>query len=365
MTSGADGACHAFRYGGPAAVVDPLLSFLFDLRRMEDTVLSTLEHLGVQRHNLPRPFGGGSSASPPQAPATIGNDGAAALPSAPSLPMPVTDPIDSDAHEVVASRSAAPDSSVGGVTPQLLSWLDAQSSAPRSSSALSLRLLRLFVTAAEAGADVFVRDVATREDSHVGQAFKRTRPDKGAAPTEPNEDAVVHGTDSTVLHVGSLTAAEIHTAVQEWRGYEKFLKRGVAEMKATLAAVTAAQPGNSYSCHAKWVEHTRSDAKVTSVVPGSAVLKRNYEELISLNDALATCQAAVHTAYVVLEDNLDVFLEEAQAVDRQERLFQHHLSAARSECAALHALRCHIKRARKALGRCIYGLPSTTNMQPR
>ncbi|CAG9575260.1 conserved hypothetical protein [Leishmania major strain Friedlin] len=364
MTSNGDGQRHGFRYGAPAAVVDPLLSFLFDLRRMEDTVLSTLEHIGVRRRDLPRPFGGGSSASPPQVPATADDDVAVFF-DVPSLRMPASDPIGAYAHEIAANRSDARDVSVGGVIHQLLSWLDSQSSSSQSSPVSSKQLLTIFATATGAGADVFLRDAATLDDTHIERTFQRAKPDKSAASPTPDEETLAYGDDSTARLVGTLTAADIHAAVQEWRGYERLLKSSVAEMKATLAAVTAARPSSSYSCHAKWVERTRSGGKSTSVVPASAVLKRNYEELISLNDALATCQAAVHTAYVALEDNLDVLLEEAQTVDRQERLFQHHVSMARRECAALHALRSRIKQARRALQRCVYSQRRRTQVQPR
>lgn len=363
MASNGDDATHAFRYGAPAAVVDPLLSFLFDLRRMEDNVLSTLEHIGVQRRDLPRPFGCGSSASPPQVPATADED-AAVFPDAPPLPMPASDPIDAYAREIAANHSDARDVSVAGVIHQLLSWLGSQLSSSRSPPAPSQQLLTIFATAAGAGADVFLRDAATLEDTHVGGTFKRAKPDKSAASSTLDEKTLAWGDESTVRLVGTLTSADIHAAVQEWRGYERLLKSSAAEMKATLAAVTAARLGNSYSCHAKWVERTRRDGKSTFVVPASAVLKRNYEELISLNDALATCQAAVHVAYVALEDNLDVLLEEALTVDRQERLFQHHVSVAHRECAALHALRGRIKQARKALEACAYGQRGRTKAQP-
>ncbi|CAJ1989573.1 hypothetical protein conserved [Leishmania donovani] len=364
MTSNRDAKRHGFRYGAPAAVVDPLLSFLFDLRRMEDTVLSTLDHIGVRRRDLPRPFGGGSSASPPEVPATADDD-AAVFSEAPSLRMPASDPIDAYAYEIAANSSDAHDVSVVGVIHQLLSWLDSNSSSSQLSSPPSQQLLTIFAAAVGAGADVFLRDAATLEDTHVERTFKRPKPDKSVASPTFDGETLACGDDSTARLVGTLTAGDIHAAVQEWRGYERLLKSSVAEMKTTLAAVTAARPNSSYSCHAKWIERTRSDGKSTFVVPGSAVLKRNYEELISLNDALATCQAAVHAAYVALEDNLDVLLEEAQTVDRQERLFQHHVSVAHRECAALHELRRRIKQVRKTLERCAHGQRGRPKVQPR
>ncbi|KAG5477112.1 hypothetical protein LSCM1_05454 [Leishmania martiniquensis] len=364
MSLGGGENSHAFRYGAPAAVVDPLLSFLFDLRRMEGSVLSTLEHLGVKRRSLPHPFGDGPSAALPKASATA-DDSAAALPGSPSSSRSASDPIEAYADEVAASRSDARDTSVEGVICQLLCWLGSQSSSLCSSQTPSQQLLSLFVAAAGAEADVFVRDSATQEVSHVGRPCKRAKPDRSPAPAPPDVDAFVRGDDSTVHLVGALTAADIQAAVQKWREYERLLQSGVTEMKATLAAVTATRPGNSLCCHAKWVEHARSSAKVKCVLPASTVLKRNYEERIRLNDALATCQAAVHTAYVALEEKLDVFLEEVQTVDRQERLFQHHVSMARIECAALHALRSRIKQARKALERCIYGERGALKVQPR
>ncbi|KAG5503387.1 hypothetical protein GH5_04460 [Leishmania sp. Ghana 2012 LV757] len=364
MPPSRDGKSRAFRYGAPAAVVDPLLSFLFDLRRMEDSVLSALEHLGVEHRHLPHPFGSGPSASPPQTSATADN-AAAAPPGAPLLSIPASDPIEVYAYEVTASHPGAGDASVEGVVYQLLNWLASQLSSPSSTPAPSQQLLTLFAAASVAGADVFVRDAVTHEVSRVGPPRQEGQSDRSAAPASLDADTLVRGDDSTAHLVGALTAADIHAAVQLWREYERLLKSGVAEMKATLAAVTAARPGNSHSCHAKWIEHTRSDAKVKCVVPASTVLKRNYEERIRLNDALATCQAAVHTAYVALEENLDVFLEEAQTVDRQERLFQHHVSAALSECAALHALRTRIKQARRALERCIHGQRGTAKVQLR
>ncbi|GET89345.1 hypothetical protein, conserved [Leishmania tarentolae] len=354
MTSSSDDKSHAFRYGAPAAVVDPLLSFLYDMRRMEDTVLSTLEHIGVQRRDLPRPFGDGPSTSPPRVPATSDDD-AAVFPDAPSLATPASDPINAYAHEIAAGCSDAQDVSVGDVIHQLMSWLDSHSSPPLSSPVPSQQLLTLFVTAAGAGADVFLRDVATLEDTKIGGALKRAKTDKGAAPAKSDETARSCDDDRTARRVGTFTAADIYAAVQKCRGYERLLKSSVAEMKATLAAVTMVRPGSLFSCHAKWVERTRSHEKRTLVVPSSAVLKRNYEELINLNDALATCQASVHAAYVALEDKLDILLEEAQTVDRQERCFQHHMLLARRECAALHALRGGIKQVRRALERCVDG----------
>ncbi|KAG5502975.1 hypothetical protein JKF63_04748 [Porcisia hertigi] len=358
MSASVDGSNHAFRYGAPAVVVDSLLSFLFDLRRMEDSVLSTLECLGVERHALPRPFREGLSAAPLQAPAAVG-DAEAAVPGAPSLQMPLSDPLVIYTHQVAANRSDASDMRVGDVVHQLLNWLDSQCSSSRTSPGASLPLLTLLATASSEGADVFLRDAVTREEVHVGRAVKKVKTDTSALPTQLDADGAVLGEDSTVRLIGTLTTADIHAAVQEWRGYESLLKKGEAEMKATLKAVTAVQLGKSYHCHAKWVEKTQGDAEETSVVPASTVLKKNYEKMICLSDALATCQAAVHTAYVALQDHLDIFLEEAQSVDRQIRLFHRSVSVAQSECAALRALRDRIRQARRALEQCIYGQRGT------
>ncbi|KAK7198672.1 hypothetical protein NESM_000830800 [Novymonas esmeraldas] len=345
MPSGGDGAWRALRYGAPAAVVDPLLSFLFDLQRMADTVVSALEHLGVDRHTLP-PWAGCRRADGP----------APAPPSEAPAADTATDPLEAYARDVSRGSPSAHALSAEEVAAQLLTWVDAQLPVPESSPAASLRLLAALVTATGAGADVVWRDTATQEETYARRASKRPRADaSAAAPPLPAEGASPSG-DAEALQcvAATLSAAELTTTAARWREYERTLKGSVAAMEATLAAVTTARVGGSYTCHAKWVEGTAGEADQPCVVPACAVLKRNYEELIHVEDAFATCQAAVHAAYAALEDSLDLLLEEAQVVARQERLFHRHVSAAHHECAALSALRVRIKPVRVALVRALH-----------
>lgn len=392
-----------FRYGAPAAVVDPILSFLYDLRRMETTLLSALAHMGVDCHSLPPPFG--EDAKPCTTPpargdtvmttpkttaataATNTNSGVAQVERLNEKKVELLSKRDSALDAYV--RTALPDGAdpspaeVYAAVQRVLAWLDslaAPVSAPPArsvtpppsasdSSAMSRSLIAAFVTAGDAH-DACIKDCATNTTVHVRRAEKRhkaeapiedsVREDGEAATAEGVKDVPLDNSarsnSSNTLETNegegclfSLSSAELHTTLAMSRRYEKLLRGGTKHLASTLRAVTTADLAASYSCHAKWVEVAREDAKTVCVLPSSKTLQRNYEQLIRLNDAFATCQAAVHNAYVELEEHVDVLLEEAPVIARAERSFQRDVAQACVECEGLQALRQRLKRTRAAL----------------
>ncbi|KPI86653.1 hypothetical protein ABL78_4268 [Leptomonas seymouri] len=337
----------SLRYGAPAAVVDPILSFLFDLRRMEEMMLSTLEHWGVSRSRLPQPFGAGH------------RDDEAADKCALTTSVDVVDADAAVSTTAVILREACgqstpvyervhPPSDSYEAVQRVLTWLDRQQQQQQQPSSPAARSLVTAFVAAGRERDAFLIDTTTRAEVHVRHPPKRHKKEEGNDATllrnsEVREQA---GEACCIL---SLSASEVRTAAAMCRQYEKLLKSGAKELEATIHAITTSDLAASYSCHAKWVEVAQADAKVEDVLLSSKILKENYEHLIRLNDALATCQAAVHSAYVTLEESVDVLLEEAQVVEREERTFQRCVAQARAECAGLHEVRRRLKRTREAL----------------
>jgi hypothetical protein len=366
----------AFRYGAPAAVVDPILSFLYDLRRMEDTLLSALTHLGVDRRSLPPPF----KDSQHDAEMTDNAEGivsacssGAAEDTTESSCPPLSsfdaylrrgsthgaDPTPADAYEAVL---------------QVLKWLDEQQqqeqqrrqesvpastaiSLPPSSPSKAQCLIAAFVAAGDVR-DAFLVEAATEAEAHVQRPSKLRKMDREQSSSQGEGTLVgcdVQGANGATkrntdaCHILSLSAAEVRQAADVSRRYERLLRSCTAELNATIRAVTTSDLAASYSCHAKWVEVAAEDAKVKCVLPSSSVLQRNYEQLIRFNDALATCQAAVHSAYVALEEHVDVFVEEAQVVEKAERVFQECVVQARVESQGLREVRRRLKRTREAL----------------
>lgn len=367
----------ALRYGAPAAVVDPILSFLFDLRRMEDTMLSALEHLGVQRCCLPPPFGqrerDRSSLLVNGSTTTSGSgDGAAECHAGPAA-APAASFFDAYVKSAVAGQTDPTMAESYEAVQHILAWLDGQQSAQSSSSSspsapmtsspsVSRALVAAFVAAGDQH-DAFLKDPATAAETHVRRPLKRRKRDSAnkslsttacAASPRPVASAVTAAGQKDEqpadgCRLLSLSAAEVRAAANLCRHYEKLLKGSTRELSSTIRAVTTSDLAASYSCHAKWVEVAREDVKLRCVFPASKVLKENYELLIRFNDALATCQAAVHGAYMTLEETVDVFLEEALVVAREERAFQSCVTAARGECQGMQEVRRRLKRTRQAL----------------
>ncbi|KPA79776.1 hypothetical protein ABB37_05521 [Leptomonas pyrrhocoris] len=341
----------AFRFGAPADVVDPILSLLFDLRRMEDTMLSTLEYLGVSRRHLPPPFGEGRRDEEATAQKTATADGEAAGAEAETAATSLSS-FDAYVKSVVLHGCTPSAADSNGAVHQVLAWLDGQppsSPFPVLPTSPAARSLVVAFVAAGGERDAFLTDATTGAEVRVRRPSKRHREDESTGATMPRGTEAKGGEREEACHILSLSAAEVRTAADMCRHYEKLLKSGTADLEATINAVTTSDLAASYSCHAKWVEVPRGDAKMKCVLPASKTVKKNYEQLIRLNDALATCQAAVHRAYVTLEENVDVLLEEAQVVEREERNFQRCIAQARVECAGLQEVRRRLKHTRLAL----------------
>lgn len=371
----------AFRYGAPAAVVDPLLSFLFDLRRMEACVLSALEHLGVQRQCLPPPFGESvecgsekpqshhcgagkkehvaatSTTASSSSINTLPHDATTTDTAAADVTAVPVSALDAYVASCLSCSAPPPPAASAAAIEHMLEWLDQQppatqlpvssSSTSHSLSPAARSLLVAFVAAAGEGREAVLVDVESGAEAVQQRVSAKRR------KTEKEKEETSRTTQSADERhkVATLSAAEVQTTAEQCRRYEKLLKSGARELAATLSAVTTSDLAASYSCHAKWVEVAPEDRKVRLVLPSSAVVRTNYERLIAFSDAFATCQAAVHSAYVALEEAADTLLEEAVVVNEAERAFQRCVAQAQEECAALHDLRRRLKRTRETLER--------------
>lgn len=340
-------------YGGAtAALVEPLLSLLFDLRRLESIILATIEQLGAPADRLPPLFRADAAAAAPGRPSDV----AEAEPSSTGS---------SNSTELLVDAAAVE---------RLLKWVDQHSgsrnrgSSPHPNTCVSsgngvkgvdgsswLSLTATLLAADEMSDPYFV-EADTQQETHLISFLKRRKFEPQQPLHQPacanSGDNGSHTAASPVKDerrfICSLTEAAMQEMVGRWRRFEDTLKRATTDLAATIHAVSAGSIRSSLCCHAKWVESTSKDLTAFCTTPASQVLQKNYEEFVLLLDALSTCQSGLHQSFAALEDDLERYVEEVVVVGQQHRRFVEHVSLAKRELQALQTLRLRLRAARRA-----------------
>ncbi|CCW71027.1 unnamed protein product [Phytomonas sp. Hart1] len=128
-------------------------------------------------------------------------------------------------------------------------------------------------------------------------------------------------------------------AVVRWRKYRKGFAKILHDMKNFLKlSCSKAIPWILFS-HAKRVEVSDDEFACDYMVASSNHLRKSYDEILHMHDALATCQRRVHDAMMGLEDALEVYIKEATFVNQQEDQLLHNFESFEMEYNALKELR--------------------------
>ncbi|EPY29394.1 hypothetical protein STCU_04578 [Strigomonas culicis] len=347
----------SFHFNAPHSVVDPLVSLLYDLRRLEESILSSLTEMGVDVNALPaavRPTK--STPAPAPLPPTC-PPGARSPPAKESfVSRYVRGSLDREACSLQEKTMAVE---------AVLMYVDAHH--PRtempcpanSATAEGRRLLSVLVASDGAGGErpVWVDQRPTgaaRQDStpETAPPHKRRRAE---SPLR-----FVHSADAVPLAhatlMGEYTTADVQHMLREWAHYEGGLSLVVEGMQPLLRALCAPTIGGSLSSHAKWIEVSKEDVQSALTPPSATGIREAAEELIAVNDALATVQAPVHDAYRRLECALEEYTAECLFVNGYERRYWKEVERFEIEYRAVAEIKSRIERVRSALQQYVDGV---------
>ncbi|KEG13212.1 hypothetical protein DQ04_01151190 [Trypanosoma grayi] len=273
------------RYGGPCAVVDPLLAVLMRLRRLEDSVLDVLESFGVSSEQVKSCGRACQEPLEKIRPPFVANDDAS---------CDTVDPVDRYivAH---ASRGRRASDVTCDVTQEereacssaILRWVDEASpldATPLLDSSRAELITRLSKAA----------------ESRGGAAPPRVKKRRRSTETPGGREGFLH---------------------RHWGHYAAQLKSAYRSERSVVNAVCATDIGKSLCSHAKWVEVAQCRASGFTT-PAAMALSQNCKDLTLAKDALAARQRGIVGLLSSLEDAVDEYTEEARNIaDREETLW--------------------------------------------
>lgn len=332
------------RFGAPLSVMDPLLSLLFDVRRLEQRVIAALGEIGVDRARLPPPFAErhGGASSPPDAPSPTEDTRSGVVQDAISL------------YAELSSPAAPPDRTI--VVEAVLRWLDdaapASEAAARQGSDDERQASRgVLAGLIAAGGEEGDRPIIAAHGPPLPAPFPgptgKNQVDREAALRFVEADSLPSGEDHGLTLLGSFDAG----TVESWGRYADGLSLAIAEMHPLLHSLCSTTIAGTLSSHAKWIEVSMDEMAHQTPVPSCAAAKQNYEELIQVNDSLATCQAAMRNCFLAFEDAAERYTGEAAVATRYERQYWQHIRKFESEYNALRAIKRGLSQVQKAFRR--------------
>lgn len=334
----------SLRYGAPMAVVDPLISLLFDLNRIQQTVRATLASLGVRDEDLPSPFG-------PPRPQPQSTE-------APRSAEAVSNERDTSVEEGIERSMGTPCPShyPADVTESVLHGVDTAYPPPSDLTdtvAPARRTLAAFLSSGAEGPLLLdsAHDGSKRspKEDHKRRHQPAIRVEAALPPASPSGSYEL---------VATFSAEELAKVEKVWKHYEKGINMAIHDLNSLLRSVCAQRVVGNRRVHAKWIEVAKKGGGHSVRAPSSVFLERNCEEVILGKDALATCQLAVHRAVQCVEDSVDVYMEEALAVAKRERSYWCHAKKAEEDWRFLTEMRSRVRGLRRSLKSCLTPKPS-------
>ncbi|RNF27634.1 uncharacterized protein Tco025E_00018 [Trypanosoma conorhini] len=310
------------RHGGPASVVDPLLSLLLRLQRLQLSVVHALESLGVRSDRL-EPYG--YACADGEAAAVSGNTvrGDDLLPD-------TLNPLERYmlAHK---HRSAGDVKTWGGLCgltretqeaclDAILRWVDDGSPCEDALDVASSRSALVASLAAPAGAP----SAATAGPAANNSSVAAPPPNRKRRRSSENPD-------------GSEIGFRRH-----WRHYAAQLRAACRAELAVVKKACATDIGKGLSSCAKVGElETGQVAGLTT--PAAACLERNYKELTMAKDALAERQRGITELLSSIESAMDDYAEQTRKVAEYEESVWSNIRLANCESMALLELSRRIR----------------------
>ncbi|EKF31041.1 hypothetical protein MOQ_005125 [Trypanosoma cruzi marinkellei] len=314
------------RYGGLASVVDPLLSLLMRLQRLQLSVVYTLESLGVQGNQL-GPYGctcvDREGARTPDN--TVKDD---------DLFLNTPNPLES---YIMAHKHRSPcfvniGERLDNLTREtqekcidaILRWVDDRSPCDTFSDVDFSRSKLVASLTALAG------------DSHVTtNNHTNNITEKGNVATAPPIQKKRRGSSQ------ALDGSNVHFG-RHWKHYATQLREAHRSERALVKRFCATDIGKGLSFCSKRGKIERGHV-IGVTTPGAVCLKGNHNDLTRAKDALAGCQRDITRLLSELESAIDEYADQSQKVAEYEETFWSNVKLAELESKALLHLSRRIK----------------------
>ncbi|EAN99000.1 hypothetical protein, conserved [Trypanosoma cruzi] len=306
------------RHGGFASVVDPLLSLLMRLRRVQLSVVYALEALGVEGNQL-GPYGCASvdreGAGTPDN--TVRDD---------DLFLGAPNPLEC---YIMAHKHRKPcfvniGEGLDNFTREtqekcidaILRWVDDRSPCDAISDVdFSRSKLVASLTALADDSHVTTNNHTsnTTEEGNVAAAPPLHKKRRGSSQT----------LDGSNVHFG-----------RHWKHYATQLREAHRSERAVVKRFCATGIGKGLSLCSKRGKIERGHA-VCVTTPGAVCLQGNYNDLTRAKDALAGCQRNITGLLSELESTIDEYADQSQKVAECEETFWSNVKLAELESKAL------------------------------